>query len=616
MFAARRADTGQELALKVLLDNDRELVRRFRQEGQVLARLSHPNLVAAFDLGEARGRHYLAIELIDGMDLRGLVRRDGPPDLDWICETLSKIADALSAAHDRGLVHRDVKPANIMIESGTGRPVLVDFGLVKRDPQRFGALSQDQLSQLTASGVIMGTPGFMAPEQADSFFGPVGPSADVYGLGAVLFYLLTGSPPYHGTTSINILTKLLGEGPPPTPMEVNAGVPEPVARLCQRALSKQQRDRPESPRAFVDELRLLVDEQHSSPPARRRMPSAPLFGAASVVAVLAIGIVLGGMIGDSQPVNAPVEVLAESGLSEGQLEKLLVRAKELEIGGDPAPAIALLLPPAEGGHTSAMVALAHCYTGKGQDHSQAVRWYQRAAQAGDTKGMIGLAVLLTGGIGTEPDPKQARAWWRRAADAGDPEGMVGYGIVCLPTNPAKATNLFKKSAKAGSPEGMFSYGTSLGSGRGVPEDLVGAAYWIKKAADLGHVQAMATYAVLLEHGRGVEIDLVASAAWNRKAAEAGSALAMARLGIALWRGQGVDKDSVAAARWLRQGAEGGDALAMYGLGLALTRDEGPGKDLAEARKWLRLARDEGNARIQRAARKLLQDIENADAGGR
>ncbi|MCO5164897.1 MAG: serine/threonine protein kinase [Planctomycetes bacterium] len=222
VYRARHAALGTDVALKVLLEpGDPGLAQRFRQEAQVLARLRHPNLPLVTDLGVEGGRPYLAMELIQGDDLAALVRTGGVPPFEWSAGILATIARTLAHCHAHGVVHRDLKPQNVVIERATGRPVLLDFGLVRVDP-RAGLASTQAAS---VAGELKGTPAFMAPEQVD---GEAGPASDVYALGATLYFLLTGRAPVEGASLYSIIHKVVTE-PPPDPRVWNPAAPAALA---------------------------------------------------------------------------------------------------------------------------------------------------------------------------------------------------------------------------------------------------------------------------------------------------------------------------------------------------------------------------------------------------
>ncbi|MGE0708784.1 MAG: serine/threonine-protein kinase [Planctomycetota bacterium] len=247
VLEARHLHLGTTVALKLLLDPSQ--ARRFRQEGQVLVRMSHPNLIRVTDLGEEQGRPYMAMELIRGVDLKGWVRERGVPPLRWTARVLAQVADALELCHAAGVTHRDLKPANVLIEGEGERPVLVDFGLIRRQGDGFQSVERPE----SLVGEIKGTPAYMAPEQADGGE-DVGPAADVYALGSTLYYLLTGEAPFQGPTPMNVITQVLRD-PAPDPRDRRPEVPAAVARLCRQAMAKEPGERPASAAAFADALR-------------------------------------------------------------------------------------------------------------------------------------------------------------------------------------------------------------------------------------------------------------------------------------------------------------------------------------------------------------------------
>jgi serine/threonine protein kinase/tetratricopeptide (TPR) repeat protein len=273
VFRAKHMQLGTTVALKVLLDPEPRAVRRFQQEAQILARLSHPNIPTVTDLGEISGRPYLAMEYVHGPDLKEVVKSGGLPTPERTVEVLREVARALQYCHEMGIVHRDLKPANVLIEENGGRVLLVDFGLVKRDAKRFAihgeggsalqggaskaapsaGVSGTEVGELSEAGEIKGTPSFMAPEQADPSFGGIGPRTDVYGLGATLHFLLCGEAPIRAATAFNAIARLMKD-PPGDPSRVNPQAHPQLAALCRRALGKTPDERPASAAAFADAL--------------------------------------------------------------------------------------------------------------------------------------------------------------------------------------------------------------------------------------------------------------------------------------------------------------------------------------------------------------------------
>lgn len=271
VFKATHRQLGHQVALKVLDPGADEGARlRFRQEARVLVRLRHPNLTQVFDLGQQQGVEFLAMELLEGEDLETWAARVRP-DPRRIARVLEPIARALHYCHGAGVVHRDVKPGNVLVELAGERPVLCDFGLVKRDVHAMSLGSLD-LRSISRAGEIKGSPEFMAPEQVDpGKFGPVGPRTDVHGLGATLFSLLTGRAPFVGKDVWAVLDQVL-QHPPPRPSELAAGVPPALDALCAAALAKDAAARPESAAAFAEALRAFLEEGRAEPPPA---PPAP-----------------------------------------------------------------------------------------------------------------------------------------------------------------------------------------------------------------------------------------------------------------------------------------------------------------------------------------------------
>ena len=202
------------MALKLLPANrfrDPHAVSRFRREIEAIARVDHPNIVRASDAGEHDGIHFLVMELIDGADLSTLVRRCGPLPIAEACELTRQAAVALQHAHEHGLVHRDVKPSNIMLDrNGTAK--LLDLGLVRLGDRSAGG-------DLTTTGQLLGTFDYMAPEQA-SDIQRVDIRADLYSLGCTMYFLLTGQPPFGDAQYRTVVRKIVAhakdEAPPVT----------------------------------------------------------------------------------------------------------------------------------------------------------------------------------------------------------------------------------------------------------------------------------------------------------------------------------------------------------------------------------------------------------------
>jgi eukaryotic-like serine/threonine-protein kinase len=233
VYLAEDQELGRRVAIKVLDDrhaSDDQFVERFRREAKAAAALSHPNIVSIFDRGETDGTYYIAMEFLEGPNLKELVRQ-GTPSIRSAITYTREILSALRVAHRRGLVHRDIKPHNILVDA-EGRLKVTDFGIARSGP-----------SQMTEAGSIIGTAQYLSPEQARG--APVDQRSDLYSVGVVLYELLTGTVPFNGSTPLEIAMKHLSEVPRP-PSRRRPDVPPDLDRVVLRALAKNPDERYQS----------------------------------------------------------------------------------------------------------------------------------------------------------------------------------------------------------------------------------------------------------------------------------------------------------------------------------------------------------------------------------
>jgi serine/threonine protein kinase/beta-lactam-binding protein with PASTA domain len=351
VFLARDQLLDRPVALKVLfaeLSVDPSFVERFRREAQNAARLSHPNIVSVYDWGEDGNAYFIVMEYVTGRTLSTMLRDDGPLPVNRAALIGAEVASALSFAHKNGVVHRDVKPGNVLIDD-RGLVKVTDFGIAR---------ARNTTENLTQTGAVMGTATYFSPEQAQGF--SVDQRSDVYSLGVVLYEMVAGKPPFHGDNPVTIAYKHVREDP--QPLQVAApGVPAGYAAITAKSLAKAPSDRyasaedlradlnrfsnnqpvhalrsppaahstPRAAAAYADATRAVPTVRTTVPqssPPRRKSAWGPFLVLISLLAALAIGAVIflnwGG--GDD---DSPVTVPTVTGKTKAEAERILEEAE-------------------------------------------------------------------------------------------------------------------------------------------------------------------------------------------------------------------------------------------------------------------------------------------------
>ncbi len=291
VFEARQTRLDRIVALKMIktgaLADDRQ-IRLFRSEAEAVAALDHPHIVPILDSGEHQGVLFYSMKRVNGQDLAQCLDsfRDRPAA---IARLVVRVAEAIAHAHQRGVLHRDIKPSNILVDEH-GEPHVIDFGL---------ALRLDAAAAESTTGNPVGTPGYMAPEQARGRREAITTATDVYGLGTLLYALLTGRPPFSGNSAVEIL-RLVLDDEPPRPRDRNPRVDRDLEIICLKCLSKEPKGRYPSARELADDLERWLDGRPIlARPASRAERAVKWVRRHKLVAALSGAAVIGAMLGVS-----------------------------------------------------------------------------------------------------------------------------------------------------------------------------------------------------------------------------------------------------------------------------------------------------------------------------
>ncbi len=248
VYKAKERALGRIVAIKMLIDaGDDMLIARFQAESQAVAGLQHPNIAQVFQIGQVNGQPFLVLEYLSGGSLAQQLagKPQSPADA---AQTVELLARAMEHSHKHGIIHRDLKPANILL-AADGTPKITDFGLAKRLQENSG---------MTRTGEILGTPSYMAPEQASGGTSTAGPAADVYALGAILYEMVTGRPPFQGPDTMQTVMMVLTMEPV-SPSRLLPQLPRDLETICLKCLEKLPRKRYESAAALADDLRRFIE---------------------------------------------------------------------------------------------------------------------------------------------------------------------------------------------------------------------------------------------------------------------------------------------------------------------------------------------------------------------
>jgi serine/threonine-protein kinase len=328
VYRARDTRLGRDIAIKVLpaeVASDPERLRRLEQEARAASALNHPNIVTIYDVGREAGVFYLAMELVVGKSLRELLAQ-GPFPEKKLATIAAQIADGLAKAHAAGIVHRDLKPDNVMV-SADGFAKILDFGLAKSAPPvAEGPESRaETLERQTGPGLVLGTVGYMSPEQASAR--PVDFRSDQFSFGAILYELATGHRAFSGATAIETLSAILKAEPPPL-AAVRPDLPEPLRWITERCLAKDAEERYASTRDLLRDLERLRDRTASASAPGVARPGRWRRGRRVVAAALLVGLLAAGFLVVRQRTGAANRATSDASLAILPFRNISGRSEE------------------------------------------------------------------------------------------------------------------------------------------------------------------------------------------------------------------------------------------------------------------------------------------------
>ncbi len=610
----------RDLAVKVLspeLVVNQPMLQRFRREAEAVAALRHAGIVPIYDIGESGGIAYIVMPLIKGETLKKRLDRDGRLPIPEVRRIIREVANALSIAHEAGLVHRDIKPENIMLEGPKQQVLLMDFGIAK-------ALDPDQTG-MTSSGLIVGTPHFMSPEQASGE--PVDARSDQYSLAVLGYRMITGAHPFDGETTRALLYKQVFETPAPA-RERFPDVPQSLSDALHRGMAKDVKGR----YATIDDFATAVLQEDTAEravvpakdkakpaskaaakpakaataaavagakPAPTAVPAKPAGGkrAVPMVAVGAVAVLVlvtvfavSQLPSGSEAAAPPPGTAPTAGDSAAQAVPNPTapapgppaaapagRGATRATPGDgaarsPAPAPAPVEPTRPNRPPAATAAAPQtCAEAvRGSAWGPALSLCQTEADEGSVNAMMALGGLHERGQGTAADLAAAGTWYLKAAEAGSAEASYRLGGMYeegtgVERNLTQASNHYMQAARRGIPAAMRSVARMYATGAGLNRSERDAVQWYRRAVTANDLPSMVRLAELYTLGRGVSKNEAEAARLYERAAQGGEAEAMYQLGLVHFAGRGVAQSDSLGLVWLRRAAAKGFEPAQQEL---------------------------------------------------
>jgi serine/threonine-protein kinase len=615
VYLLRDLRLKRDLALKALrpeLTFSPALMARFRREAETVAALRHPHIVPIYDIGEADGVMFIIMPLIQGESLKALLVREGPRPHREAARILLEAADALGAAHDAGVIHRDVKPENMMLEGKGRRVQLMDFGIAK-------ALDASDGAGLTSTGLLVGTPHYMSPEQASGDLN-LDHRSDQYSLAVVGYQMITGELPFEGESTRAVLFQQM-VGVPKSLKDLVPDVPAALAYAIEKALSKERTNRYASVQAFSEAIAgpdawpiISTSEARpagtpaatpapaaATPAARRPWPrwakvAAATVGSVAIVAALATLSRGGGeattQTGGPAPADSasvvasvptPPAVSPDRGPAPApappppapSTQALGTRpspppAAASQARPRPAGPVVPVPPPTTGARRDSAPAATCATAFRASNWATALTLCREEGERGSASASRLVATMYQRGDGVAQSDPEALSWYRRAAEGGDLQAWYRLGLMLAaapggPQGEAEATQFLRRAAEANLSEAWPVLAERYQQGLGTRRNDQEALYWFRKAAEQGDAPSQYNLGMAYARGRGVNKSESEAAAWFERAAAKGVAAAQYELAMAYLRGRGLARSDSLGLVWLERAAQQGHQEAAKEL---------------------------------------------------
>lgn len=558
----------REVAIKMLradLSRREDIVERFRTEAIALGRLNHTHIATVYNFGRYADQYYMAMEFVPGETLERHINRRRVIPWREAVDYAIQVLQGLAQAHQAGVIHRDIKPGNIIVTPDK-QLKLLDFGIARIL----------QTARLTKTRHTIGTPEYMSPEQ--HLGKDVDARSDIYAVGMLLYEMLLGALPFKSDTEY-VLVKTIIEKKPASLRATNKSIPPELDNYVLKALEKQPGERFASAQAFINALSLclkvaaaearvtrLAKDTKSGTAISHRPPAGFVLGF-FLVASASYGI----WWTQTQPNPSPTE----SAIGDGTLSQTASISPVL-VPATPSTQedyLTRLQQAAAAGEVSSQLKLADMYSlGKGvaKDDRQAFDWYRKAADAQDAEGQFHAGTMFIEGRGTAKDVEKGVELLTLAARQKQAAAPVSLGRLYLrgyivPANIGEARPWLEAAARQDGAENQYKLGHLFLKGTIVPQDLIRARYWFEQAAGEGLAKAQYNVGWMMQEGLGGEKRPDQALEWYKKAAKQGYDKAQYSLATMLYHPKASSKTNSEALAWLRKSADQDFPLALRWL---------------------------------------------------